>query len=627
MGTASTMAASLQHRGPDSYGLHVDERSGLALAHRRLAVLDLGRTGDQPMLSRSGRYALALNGEIYNFSLLKTELEAEGGPFLPWRGTSDTEVLLAAMETWGVENALRRILGMFAFALWDSNEQRLYLARDRMGEKPIYWSLRNGLLLFGSEAKALTVHPAFRRELNSQALTQYLRYQYIPAPMCIWDNVFKLEPGNLLSIDSDGEPELSRYWALQTIVQKGRDTPFDDDEDMAGQELETLLKDAVRLQLNADVPLGTLLSGGIDSSLITALAQSVSDRPIKTFTIGYEDPAYDESGHARQVAEHLGTHHTELIVSPQRVLDLIPRLADIWDEPFADASMLPTALVSQLTREHVTICLTGDGGDESFGGYNRHVAIPPLWEKLARLPQWTKHAAASTLLALRPQTIDTAYSLLSSIFPRRARMTTPGVKAHKLAGIMSSNNTAKLYTALCSTWPDIERLTGRPAPIQLPEAPEGLSFAAWMQYMDTLTYLPGDILTKIDRASMAFGLEARAPFLDHRVLQFAWSLPDTMKISGGSGKRILRTILDRHVPHALTDRPKTGFGLPLGDWLRGPLREWVNDMLRPKRIERHGIIDSVPVLAALNEHMSGRRNNEHQLWNILMLQSWLDRWM
>lgn len=620
------MTDCLRHRGPDSHGQHVDERAGLALGHRRLAIIDLSEAGAQPMLSKSGRYALVLNGEIYNFPELRKDLEVEGGPFLPWRGGSDTEVLLAAVEAWGVETALRRALGMFAFALWDAETETLHLARDRFGEKPLYWSMRDGLFLFGSETKSLAAHPDFPRHVDPEAVSLFLRYQYIPAPKCIWRDASKLEPGTLLSVNRDGQVRTTRYWNLADAVERGRETPFSGDAEAASREMEALLTDAVRMQLVSDVPLGALLSGGIDSSLITALAQKASNSPVRTFTIGYDDNAYDEAPHARKVAEHLGTDHTELIVPPQRCLDLIPRLADIWDEPFADTSMLPTALVSELTRQHVTVCLSGDGGDESFGGYNRHVSAPPLWNRLSTLPQGLRRLTASGVLAVSPATLDRLYTFFEPLLPGKRRMTNPGFKAHKLARVMAAETREAMYASLCSTWMHPEQLTGTPAAPVLPDAPDGLSFRQWMQYADTLTYLPGDILAKVDRAAMGVSLETRAPYLDHRVVELAWTLPESLNVSGGVGKRVLRDILDRHVPKELTDRPKTGFGVPLADWLRGPLREWSDDLLQPRRLEEQGLLNSIPVARALNEHMSGRRDNEQQLWTVLMLQTWLDRW-
>lgn len=623
---AERMTECLAHRGPDSCGLHVDERSGLALGHRRLAIIDLSAAGAQPMLSQNGRFALVLNGEIYNFQELRKELESEGGPFLPWRGSSDTEVLLAAVEAWGVEAALRRMLGMFAFALWDNESRKLHLARDRFGEKPLYCSMQNGLFLFGSEAKSLAAHPGFTRTIDPESVSLFLRYQYIPAPKSIWQGVFKLEPGTLLTVDRSGAMTTEPYWSLADAVEHGRIMPFPGEPDEAAREMETLLTDAVRLQMVSDVPLGTLLSGGIDSSLITALAQKVSNRPVRTFTIGYDDGAYDEAPHARAVAEHLGTDHTELIVPPEQCLDLIPRLAEIWDEPFADASMLPTALVSELTRQHVTVCLSGDGGDESFGGYNRHVSAPPLWNRLSALPAAVRKVAANGILGISPRTLDSLYTYFEPLLPGSKRMTNPGFKAHKLARVMAAPTREAMYTALCSTWMHPEQLLGTQTEPNLPDAPEGLSFRQWMQYQDTLTYLPGDILAKVDRAAMAFSLETRAPYLDHRVVELAWTLPESVNVSGGVGKKVLRTILDRHVPREITDRPKTGFGVPLGGWLRGPLREWADDLLHPRRLEQQGVINSIPVVRALNEHMSGRRDNEHQLWTVLMLQTWLDHW-
>ncbi len=620
------MADTLIHRGPDGHGLHVDELQGLAMAHRRLAIIDLSDAGAQPMLSRSGRFALVLNGEIYNFHQLRADLQDEGGPFLPWRGGSDTEVLLAAIEAWGVEGALRRAIGMFAFAVWDTRERQLILARDRMGEKPLYWSLDGNRFLFASELKALTAHPDFSRQVNPEAVSLFLRYQYVPAPHCIWQGVHKLEPGTMLTVLPYGQVQTKAYWRLHDVVSQGGLEPFEGSRELAAAELEELLTEAVGMQLESDVPLGTLLSGGIDSSLITALARKVSDSPVRTFTIGYDDPAFDESAQARKIAEYLGTEHTELIVSPDEALDLLPNLPDMWDEPFADASMLPTALVSRLTREHVTVCLSGDGGDETFGGYNRHVTAPKLWSRLSGLPLPLRRAVSRAIHSASPRKLDSLYAFWEPLLPSSRRMNNPGFKLHKLARVMTQPHREGLYAALCSTWDRPEELTGVPAPPLQAQAPEGLSFREWMQYQDSLSYLPGDILTKVDRAAMAVGLESRAPYLDHRVVEFAWRLPESYKVAHGRGKLVLRDILDKHVPRELTDRPKMGFGVPLGEWLRGPLRDWTRDTLHPKKLEQGILENGVPVARALNDHMSGRRDNEYALWGVLMLQSWMDRW-
>ena len=633
-GLARRMADTLAHRGPDDAGAWADPESGIALGHRRLAILDLSPAGAQPMLSHDGRFALAHNGEIYNFRELRRELETEGGPFLPWRSDSDTEVMLAAFQAWGVETALRRFTGMFAFALFDRREKTLFLARDRMGEKPLYYGLTDHGPAFASELKALRAHPAFRAELDLESLALYLRFQYVPEPRCIYKNAFKLAPGHWLAIRADSPRDLAPkpYWTLRDAVEHGRRTPFAGTEAEAADRLDTLLRAAVARQMVADVPLGSLLSGGIDSSLVTALMQAQSDRPVRTFTIGFSDAAYDESSDARRVAEHLGCDHAELTLTPDRVLALVPRLPDLYDEPFADASQLPTHLVAELTRQHVTVCLTGDGGDEIFGGYNRHFWAPALWRRLRPLPPALRSTLARAMRLLTPAAWDALFRTLDPVLPAAARVRTPGHKAHKLADALDAPTRDDLYKSLVSTWQNPHALlaaaTEPKTILDRPETCPALpDFTRQMQYLDTLTYLPGDILHKVDRATMAVALESRAPYLDHHVAEFAWTLPRPMLVQGKTGKRVLRDVLKRYVPETLTNRPKAGFGAPIDAWLRGPLRDWAASLLAPDRIKNQGLLNAELVSRTLADHLAGRCDNQYRLWNLLMFQAWYDRWM
>ncbi|WP_247648441.1 asparagine synthase (glutamine-hydrolyzing) [Pseudodesulfovibrio sp. zrk46] len=629
----SRMGDKLAHRGPDGEGRFVEPEFGVGLSHRRLAILDLSDTGAQPMQSGDERFTLIHNGEIYNFLELKRELEETGGPFLPWKGDSDTEVMLAAFQTWGVEQAVTRFTGMFAFALWDRETRTLHLARDRMGEKPLYYGRAGKGMVFGSELKALRAFPGFDAELDMEALSQYLRFQYVPEPRSVYRDVFKLQPGHLMSIRADAPHnfEPKPYWTLRDAVNRAISDPFTGSEADAASELERLLRDVVRNQMLSDVPLGSLLSGGIDSSLVTALMQAESDRPVKSFTIGFADKAYDESSDAKRVAEHIGTEHTELFVTPEHVLDLVEKLPELYDEPFADASMLPTHLVAALTREHVTVCLSGDGGDETFAGYNRHFWAPTIWNKLQGVPRGLRGAAGQAAMAVSPGGYDTIFNAVGHLLPKAAQVRTPGHKVHKLADVLGVESREALYKRLCSTWPEPSMLLNAAEPdtvIDRPEAWPGLGdYTRWMQYQDTLTYLPGDILHKVDRACMGVSLESRAPYLDHRVIEFAWRLPLSMLLKGGEGKRILRSILYKHVPRELVERPKMGFGVPIDAWLRGPLREWAESLLAPERLRKQGLFDQTVVARQLADHLSGKRDNQYRIWNMLMFQAWFDKWM
>ena len=631
---ARRMADTLAHRGPDDSGVYADPDAGVGLGHRRLAILDLSEAGAQPMHSATGRFVLVHNGEIYNFLELRRELEQSDAPLPPWRGDSDTEVMLAAFETWGVEPALTRFTGMFAFALWDRKNRVLHLARDRMGEKPLYYGLTNNGLAFASELKALRALPDFSPELDTGSLALFLRYQYVPEPRSIYKNAFKLRPGHLLTVRADNPTNLNPhpYWSLRAAVHAGLSDPFTGSETEAAEQLETLLGNAVQNQMLSDVPLGSLLSGGIDSSLVTALMQARSDKPVKTFTIGFENQAYDESGDAKKVAEHLRTDHTELTVTPQHVLDLVDRLPDIYDEPFADASQLPTRMVAELTRHHVTVCLTGDGGDETFGGYNRHLWAPAVWNRIAPLPAPLRRLAAGAMHLLTPAAYDALFRTLNPVLPQAARVRTPGNKAHKLADALTANSPENLYKQICSTWPDPAALLPHVTePETAPDQPETwprlTDFTRRMQYLDSVTYLPGDVLQKVDRATMHVALESRSPYLDHHVVEFAWRLPKSMLLQQKQGKQILRRILHKYVPQTLVERPKMGFGIPIDQWLRGPLRNWAAHLLDADRLKQQGLVNPEPVQKQLRDHLAGRRDNQYRLWNMLMFQAWYERWM
>ncbi len=615
---AGAMADSLQHRGPDDRGVWCDQEAGIALGFRRLAIIDLTPTGHQPMRSADGRFTVVFNGEIYNFQDLRSELTGLGRQF---RGGSDTEVMLEGFCEWGIEATLRKLIGMFAIALWDCRENRLWLARDRLGIKPLFYARTGDVFMFGSELKALRAHPDWRPEIDRAALGQYLRFNYVPDPMTIFQSTFKLPPGGLLRLDDGAaEPAITRFWDFRSVVAGPR---IDRTDEEAVAEAETLLSDAVSRRMVADVPLGALLSGGIDSSLVTALMQAASDKPVRTFTIGFETDGFNEAGAAADVARHLGTDHTEMMLSPETARDLITDLPYFFDEPFADSSALPTWLVSRMARDHVTVALSGDGGDESFFGYNRYRAAPALWNRSQRLPGSIRQAGGALL-----QTVSTqAWDGLAGLLPQKHRPQLAGDKAHKLARLLNADSADEVYRALVSHWPTAEHMAGGGTPMALPFTPEDVpDFTERMAACDTLTYLPGDILTKVDRASMATSLEARVPLLDHRVVEFAWSLPLHQKIRNGESKWILRQVLDRHVPKPMIDRPKAGFAVPLASWLRGPVKDWAADLLDPARLTRQGWIDPAPVAAAWRAHLDGKGNHAEPLWNICMLQAWAERW-
>ena len=617
------MADALRHRGPDDGQAWVDAGSGMALGFRRLAIVDLSAAGRQPMPSASGRYTVVYNGEIYNAETLRPELTPAAGN---WRGHSDTEVMLAAIEQWGLERALSRLAGMFALALWDSRERRLSLVRDRVGKKPLYWTLQDDTLLFGSELRALRAHPAFRAEIDRDAVALYLRHACFQAPHTIYRGVQQLPPGHLLTLSATGELRVEPYWRLADCVSAGHEKPFQGDLASAATALEDVLGLAVRERLVSDVPLGAFLSGGYDSSSVVALMQKASSRPVRTFTIGFRVEAYNEAQHAKAVAAYLGTDHTELYVTPEDALAVIPGLPDIYDEPFADASQVPTYLVSRLARQHVTVALSGDGGDEVLAGYNRYLQAERFRRLAGSVPRGARSLAASAMRAVSPTGWDRAFRAV----PSRLRPAVPGDKLHKLAAVVAEDADG-FYRKLTSTWQEPERIVpGSHEPATVITDPSVRSIASGfierMQYLDTLTYLPSDILTKVDRASMAVSLEARSPLLDHRVIAFAWSLPLHLKVAGSAGKRVLREMLYRHVPRQLVDRPKMGFGVPIDRWLRGPLREWAESLLSEAHLKDTGLLAVEPVRTRWREHLSGRRNWQDSLWAVLMLQAWHERW-
>jgi asparagine synthase (glutamine-hydrolysing) len=625
--TLQRMASVITHRGPDDSGIWFDAESGVGLAHRRLSIVDLSPEGHQPMFSADGRYVVVFNGEIYNFRQLRAELEGFGHQF---RGHSDTEVMLAAICQWGLETAIKRFVGMFAFGLWDRQEATLHIVRDRIGEKPLYYGWSGEVFLFGSELKALRAHPAWRGEIDRQALALFMRHSYIPTPYSIYKNIYKLVPGTILSISAANRTgNVTTYWSAKDVAEAGLRDLFKGDESEALAILEEKLRDAIAGQMIADVPLGAFLSGGIDSSLVVALMQAQSAAPVKTFTIGFHEAAYNEAEFARAVAAHLGTDHTELYVTPKETIDVIPRLPSLYDEPFADASQVPTFLVSQLTRRRVTVSLSGDGGDELFGGYNRYFWGRNIWNKVGWMPRELRKMAAAGITTVSPSTWDAAFQGLNPVLPATLKQRVPGDKLHKLAEVLAVEHPEAMYRNLVSSWKaptDVVLQAQEPETIltdkqQWADLPD---FVLRMMYLDLVTYLPDDILVKVDRAAMGVSLETRVPYLDHRVVEFAWRLPLAMKIRQGKGKWLLRQLLYKFVPPELIERPKTGFGIPIGDWLRGPLREWAEALLAEKRLQQEGFFDALSIRTKWDEHQSGHRNWQYYLWPVLMFQAWLE---
>jgi asparagine synthase (glutamine-hydrolysing) len=628
------MLGTLVHRGPDDSGIWVDPRAGIGLGHCRLSVLDLSPAGHQPMAGASSRCVVVYNGEIYNHLAIRRELEESGaaGPH-GWRGHSDTETLLAAVAAWGVEETLRKCVGMFAFALWDREERALSLARDRMGEKPLYYGLHGNSVLFASELKALRAHPAFRGEVDRQALTLLLRHSAIPAPYSIYRGIFKLVPGTLLKLRLEDVstgvlPAPRPYWSLREVAERGQQDPFAASDREAGEELERLLKHSIAGQMIADVPLGAFLSGGVDSSTVVALMQAQSSRPVQTFSIGFHESGYNEAEHAHEVAAHLGTEHTELYVTAEQAMAVIPRLSDLYDEPFADPSQIPTFLVSELARRRVTVSLSGDGGDELFGGYNRHVAAPAFWRRMRWLPNNLRAALAGVMTAVPPDSWNSAFASLGVFLPGRWRHANPGDKLHKLADALASRSPEEIYQRLVSHWNDpaavVKDGVEPPTLITARSDDAGLrDLEHRMMYLDSLAYLPDDILVKVDRAAMGVSLETRVPFLDHRLVEFAWRLPLNVKIRDGQGKWLVRQVLYRYVPRSLIERPKMGFGVPLDAWLRGPLKGWAEELLNESRLAAEGFFRPAPIRQMWKAHLEGKRNWAYHLWNVLTFQAWL----
>lgn len=626
---AKKMGNKIHHRGPDDQGYFIDNQLGLALIHRRLSILDLSQNGHQPMRSACERYIILFNGEIYNHNNIRREINIEENK--KWRSHSDTETILEAISLWGLEKTLKKLVGMFAFALWDKKDKNLYLARDRMGEKPLYYGFQNGHFLFASEIKSIRIHPAFEGKINRFALENFFQYNFIPSPLSIYQNIFKLPPATFIKITQDDikNQKKSRpqtYWSIEKIAEKGQSNLFSKDEKLAILEVEKLLSSSIAEQMLADVPIGTFLSGGIDSSIVTALMQQQSNQPIKTFTIGFHELEYDEAQYARAVAKYLSTDHTDLYLTHQDAEAIIPKLPHLYDEPFADVSQIPTYLVSQLAKQSVTVVLSGDGGDEFFGGYERHIRAAQIWKNFRLLPKSIRMQFSQILNYL--SSYNSGFEKINSMLPYNIKQRNIGLKLQKAASLLQANSELEVYLGLLRKWSEAENIVLKTEDSDSPFVLKGslnllMDVPHQMMLLDSLFYLPDNVLTKVDRASMGVSLEVRAPMLDHRLAEFAWQLPLNMKIRHNKGKWILREILYKYIPKHLIERPKSGFGVPMHAWLRGALRDWAEDLLDVHKIKQEGFLNASLIQEKWKTHLSGKKDFSAELWSVLMFQSWL----
>lgn len=619
------MGDAIAHRGPDANGIWYDNSVGIGVCHRRLSIIDLSEAGSQPMTSKSRKYVIAFNGEIYNYKELKKELSNQFD--IQWNGHSDTEVILEAFELWGIDKTITKLIGMFAIFLFSKEDRKIFLIRDRAGEKPLYFGWQKQTLFFGSELKSFIQNPFFEKEICTEALADFFQYNYVPSDKCIFKGIKKLKPGFYYELDLDSKKASEKqYWSLfdSKIKSIGSNNPND-----IVNSLDHLLKEVISDQLITDVPLGAFLSGGVDSSTIVAIMQQISEKPVKTFSIGFTDPDFDEAIFAKQVAQHLGTDHTELYLESNDALSVIPDLPNIYDEPFSDSSQIPTFLVSKLAKTKVTVSLSGDAGDELFGGYNRYLMASNSWGKLSKFPQSLRKISGKIMLSQSSETWDEVYKKIKYFLPEKFELTNFGDKIHKAAKIIDSKDISSIYRGLISHWNPNEIISEsiKYTESNLFNFNGNYSEIENMMNWDFLTYLPDDILVKVDRAAMSNSLETRVPLLDHRIIEFAHQLPFEYKIQKGKGKWILREVLYKYVPKELIERPKRGFGIPLDSWLRGPLKEWTYSVLSKENLEKHNLLNIRSIELKLDEHMSGKRNWQYLIWDVLMFQSWYNKYI
>lgn len=614
---AQRMSDAISHRGPDDSGCWVDKKNNLALSFRRLAILETSHAGHQPLVSSDHKFVMVFNGEIYNYIELRALLAADGYLI---ESHSDSVILFHAFQHWGVDKTLSLINGMFAIVLWNGHSQQLFLIRDRLGQKPLYYFYDNQTLLFASELKSLLQYPNFKKQLNDQAVSGFLKYAYVPEPLAIYENTFKVRPAEYLVYSvKTGLLNSHVYWDLEQTVQASVDQRSDE---VLNHDMHHRLKQSVKMRMRSDVPFGSFLSGGIDSSLITALMQAQSITPIKTFSIGFKEAQYDESPYAKKIAQYLKTDHTELYVTAKEAQGVIPQLPSIYDEPFADPSQIPTYLLSRLTRQYVTVALSGDGGDESFAGYNRHFWVPNMWRYMGNKPYMLKKAMRGMITSLKPIQWNRLIGATHRMLPSRLRYQNMGDKLYKLLPFLQSTSPMDVYDKLSSFWQQPNLILMNKCDVNTNTANLGLNLVSDMMYHDTKSYLPGDILTKVDRASMAVSLEVRSPFLDHTVIEAVWQLPMHMKLQGSKGKLLLKDFLSQYIPRELFERPKMGFGVPIGDWIREPLRDWAEDLLSEHKLKQGNLLQPQLIRKYWHEHQTGQRNWQYPLWCILMLQSW-----
>ena len=625
----NNMANKLINRGPDDQGIWCDPNLGIAMAHRRLSIVDVSTAGHQPIFSGCERFCMTFNGEIYNHHDLRLALPES----INWRGHSDSETLINAISFWGLKKTLKEIVGMFAFVIWDRYKKKLIMVRDRLGEKPLYYGYVGKNLVFASELKAIEVFPNFKKRINRKSLEMYLKFGYIPAPYSIYENIYKLLPGNFIEfsledINSKNTPKSSKYWSFESIAEVQQSNTYLSSDNESIDYLENLLKNTISGQLLGDVPIGAFLSGGIDSSSVVGIMQNQSSNPVNTFTVGFDEFGYDESKIAKEISSYFGTNHKDFILSPNDALDIIPKLHDIYDEPFSDVSQIPTFFLSKFASEHVKVCLSGDGGDESFCGYYRHIAGPKIWRTLRYIPFPLRRIIVKFIQIFPISSWDSFYYYCETFLPKYLRINSPGLKLQKLSELINTNSLFELYLSLISSWQSPENIILNSNSIETNYPFKNLKLNDYhheLMYMDSINYLPNDILVKLDRAAMASSLETRLPFLDHRLIEFSWRIPLGMKLRNKKSKWLLRQVLKRYLPENLIDRPKAGFSVPIAGWLRGPLKSWAENLMDDKLIESQGYFSVIPIKKKWQEHLSGKQDWSQQLWTILIFQSWLQR--